>query len=68
MERFTQAQPIEAQKATTQEELTAGRKRAITVDWYAIEEPWTKATNPYTPEAEGDCIQTAREALKLIAQ
>ncbi len=68
MEKATQAQPIEAQKATTQDELTAGRKRAITVDWYAIEEPWTVAKNPYTPQAEGNCIDMAREAIKLISQ
>ena len=37
-----------------------------TIDWYAMEEPWTVAHNPYPAEAEGDCIDTAREVMGLV--
>lgn len=30
------------------------------IDWYAIEEAWTKQKNPYSAESEGNCIETAR--------
>lgn len=36
------------------------------IDWYAIEEPWTLQHNPYKTEAEGDCIDTAREVFSLL--
>ena len=36
------------------------------IDWYAMEEPWTLQHNPYKAEAEGDCIDTAREAMSLL--
>lgn len=36
------------------------------IDWYAMEEPWTLQHNPYKTEAEGDCIDTAREVMSLI--
>lgn len=35
-----------------------------TIDWYALEEPWTLATNSYNAAAEGDCIETARRILQ----
>lgn len=31
------------------------------IDFYALEEPWTKATNLYTTEPAGDCIDTAKK-------
>ena len=31
------------------------------IDFYAIEEPWTKQTNPYSSQAEGDVIEVAKE-------
>lgn len=36
------------------------------IDWYAMEEPWTLQHNPYKAEAEGDCIDTARETMSLL--
>ena len=36
------------------------------IDWYAMEEPWTLQHNPYKTEAEGDCIDTAREVFSLL--
>lgn len=36
------------------------------IDWYAMEEPWTLEHNPYKSEAEGDCIDTARQVFKLL--
>ena len=39
---------------------------AMTIDWYALEEPWTLAKNTYAASAEGDCIEVAKEAITLI--
>lgn len=36
-------------------------KNPPAIDYYALEEPWTKATNPYAPQAEGDCVTTAKK-------
>ncbi|MBM6657341.1 alpha-N-acetylglucosaminidase [Bacteroides gallinaceum] len=36
------------------------------IDWYTMEEPWTLQHNPYKAEAEGDCIDTAREVFSLL--
>jgi alpha-N-acetylglucosaminidase len=36
------------------------RKPLITLDYYGMEEPWTKATNPYSAVPEGDCVETAK--------
>lgn len=33
---------------------------ALTVDWYAMEEPWTLAHNPYVAAGEGDLIAIAK--------
>ena len=38
----------------------------LTVDWYAIEEPWTLRHNPYGAQAEGDEIQVAREIINTL--
>ena len=37
-----------------------------TIDYYAMEEPWTLSHNPYGVEAEGDCIDTAREVFAKV--
>jgi alpha-N-acetylglucosaminidase len=39
-------------------------KPMIELDYYAMEEPWTKATNTYTADPEGDCITIAKEVFK----
>ncbi len=36
-------------------------KPEVILDYYAMEEPWTLATNPYSSAPEGDCIDTAKE-------
>lgn len=36
------------------------------IDFYAIEEPWTKATNLYTTEPVGDCVDTAKKVFKAL--
>ena len=38
------------------------------IDFYAVEEPWAKATNPYSAEAEGDCIETAKRVMQAVEQ
>jgi alpha-N-acetylglucosaminidase len=35
-------------------------------DWYAIEEPWTKVSNTYTGQPEGDCIEVAKRVYTTI--
>ena len=39
-----------------------------TIDFYAIEEPWTKQTNAYSSQAEGDAIEMAKEAYTNITK
>lgn len=38
------------------------------IDFYAIEEPWTKQTNPYSFQAEGDVIEVAKEVYAKITE
>ena len=38
------------------------------IDFYAIEEPWTKQTNPYSSQAEGDVIAVAKEVYAKITE
>jgi len=38
------------------------------IDFYAIEEPWTKQTNPYSSQAEGDVIGVAKEVYAKITE
>lgn len=33
--------------------------KAQQIDFYAMEEPWTLAKNPYATEPEGDCVEVA---------
>ena len=41
---------------------------AMTIDWYALEEPWVLSKEPYAAEPTGDCIETAKEAVRLITE
>ena len=41
-------------------------KKTAAIDFYAIEEPWTKQTNPYSNEPEGDCIPTVQRIFAEI--
>jgi len=36
-------------------------KPLVELDYYSMEEPWTKATNPYTSVPENDCVTVAKE-------
>lgn len=36
-------------------------KPMVNLDYYAMEEPWTKITDTYSSKPEGDCIETAHE-------
>ena len=38
------------------------------IDFYAIEEPWTKQTNHYSSQAEGDVIEVAKEVYAKITE
>lgn len=42
-----------------QNELLDGKKPTA-IDFYALEEPWTKLTDSYSSEPEGDCISTVK--------
>ncbi|WP_321480808.1 alpha-N-acetylglucosaminidase [uncultured Bacteroides sp.] len=39
-------------------------KPMIELDYYAMEEPWTKETNVYSSSPEGDCVTTAKEVFQ----
>lgn len=54
----------EAYWKTLQDELDG--KPAVTLDFYAMEEPWTLASNPYTSAPEGDCIDVAKEVFAKV--
>lgn len=53
---------IDRQKA----QLNGAPMKAI--DFYAIEESWTKQTNPYSSQAEGDVIEVAKEVYAKITE
>ena len=36
------------------------------IDWYAIEEPWTKVSDTYTAQPEGDCVEVASRVYTAI--
>lgn len=38
----------------------------LTIDWYGMEEPWTKAHNVYSAEPDGDPVETAKDVWKQI--
>ena len=38
----------------------------VTVDWYAIEEPWTLSRDTYSPEPQGDPVAMAQKVLQEI--
>lgn len=44
----------------------AGGPKAGPIDYYALEEPWTVARNPYSYTAEGNCVDAAKEAVALM--
>lgn len=38
------------------------------IDWYALEEPWTKQHNVYTSAPEGNSVDVAKEVMKFLSQ
>lgn len=41
-------------------------KTPTDIDFYALEEPWTKLTNPYPSQAQGDCISTVKRIYEEV--
>lgn len=41
---------------------------ALTIDWYAMEEPWTLSHSAYKSEGEGDAIETAKRIMNEISE
>lgn len=41
-------------------------KPMVELDYYAMEEPWTLAHNPYTSQSEGDCVSVAKEVFNEV--
>lgn len=41
-------------------------KPMVELDYYAMEEPWTVAHNPYPAKEEGDCISVAKEVFNEV--
>ncbi len=41
-------------------ERITGWQKPTAIDFYALEEPWTKLTDSYSSEPEGDCISTVK--------
>ena len=41
-------------------------KRMVELDYYAMEEPWTLAHNPYASQPEGDCVSVAKEVFNEV--
>lgn len=39
---------------------------AFTIDWYAMEEPWTLERTPYPSQAEGDVIEMAKKVIRKL--
>lgn len=41
-------------------------KPMVELDYYAMEEPWTLAHNPYAAQPEGDCVSVAKEVFNKV--
>ena len=41
-------------------------KQLPVVDWYAIEEPWTKISDTYSATPEGNCVEVAKRVYTTI--
>ena len=54
--------------ANTSAELSTARTApSLTIDWYALEEPWTLATNTYSAQPEGEPIEVARDVIRFLS-
>ena len=38
----------------------------VKIDWYALEEPWTLKQNTYSPQPEGNALETARKIIDFL--
>ena len=45
---------------------TLDGKHPAPLDFYALEEPWTKADNVYTSQPEGDCVSVAKRVYEEV--
>ena len=36
------------------------------IDWYVMEEPWTKEADTYSAEPEGDCVEVAKKVYNAV--
>ena len=45
---------------TTKQLFQLASEQDVTLDFYAMEEPWTLQHNVYTSQPEGDCVEVAR--------
>jgi len=41
---------------------------ALTIDWYAMEEPWTLSHSPYESKGEGDAVEVAKRIILSITK
>lgn len=41
-------------------------KPMVELDYYAMEEPWTLAHNPYASQPKGDCVSVAKEVFNEV--
>ena len=53
---------------TADELMQMARPQELTLDFYAMEEPWTQRTRSYNPEPEGNSVDIAAEVIDLISQ
>ena len=51
---------------TADELMQMARPQEVSIDYYAIEEPWTLRQGGYSSEAEGDAVDIARKAVRLV--
>ena len=51
---------------TTDELFKLALEQDVSIDWYAIEEPWTLQHNAYSTQAEGQPADVAKEAISFL--
>lgn len=51
---------------TSSELFNMALPQAPAIDWYTLEEPWTKLHNTYSSAPEGDCINMARLVMDFL--
>ena len=53
---------------TADELMQLARPQELTIDYYAMEEPWTKQTKEYSPMPAGDPVDVAAEVMSILNQ